>query len=188
MSTRLSPGSLSLSSLFVSALLTLTVLAARPAHAQALLGPEGKPSYFEVHGEMLRSFDGVDAPVGGSLEFGSFQNKYIAMGTVLGLESPGRGTGLPMTLYLGAGISVHIPIVQHFLIIPEVSLGYSIQDSSLGVGGGLAAYMQLGAAYRIRRFYFGLEAQRPIYLALPGLNSAFFPNYMTAGLFGGLYF
>lgn len=168
--------------------LTLTVLAGRPAHAQALLGPAGKPSYFEVHGEMLRSFDGVDAPVGGSIEFGSFQNKYIAMGTVLGLESPGHATGLPMTLYFGAGFSFHIPILQYFLIIPEFSLGYSLQDSPLGVGGGLAAYMQLGAAYRFQRFYLGLEAQRPIYLALPGLNSAFFPNYMTAGVFGGMYF
>jgi hypothetical protein len=75
--------------------LTLTLLAAKPAHAQMLLGPAGKPSYIEVHGEMFRTYDGVDAPVGGSIEFGTFQNKYIAMGTILGLESPGRGTGLP---------------------------------------------------------------------------------------------
>jgi hypothetical protein len=168
--------------------LLLILLAEHRAQAQMVFGPSGRASYVEVHGEAFRDFDGIDGAVGGAVEFGSFQNRYIAAGTVLQLERPGAVTGLPMALYFGGGFSVHIPIGPHFLIIPELSLGYRLVDSSSGLGGGLAAYGQLGAAYRLRTFYIGLDVQRPIYLELPTLSSGFFPNLTTGGLFVGLYF
>ncbi len=167
----------------------LVSLAAERAQAQMSFGPIGRGSYVEVGGELFRnSYGAVDGPVGGSVEFGSFQNRFIAAGTVLNLEAPGPGTGLPMALYFGGGFSVHIPIGQHFLIIPELSLGYRLVDASSGIGGGIAAFGQLGVAYRLKIFYFGLQAQRPIYMQLNPNASGFFPDFTTAGAFAGLYF
>lgn len=173
----------------VGFLLVLSLLPARAAHAQSyLVGPGGRQSYIELHGEMFRDFDGLDGGVGGAFEFGSLQNKYIGVGTIIAFERNGPGTRLPEDLYLGAGFSGHIPIGKHIIIMPELSLGYQLVDAAGAIGGNLAAFMMLGVAYRFRQFYFGLEAERPIYEVLPGEPSGFFPNLTTGGLFVGMYF
>jgi hypothetical protein len=173
----------------VGFLLALTFLLDRPARAQSyLVGPGGKQSYIELHGEMFRDFDGVDGGVGGAFEFGSLQNRYIAVGTIIAFERNGPGTKLPEDLYLGAGFSGHIPIGKHIIVMPELSLGYQLVDANGAIGGNLAAFMMLGVAYRLRQFYFGVEAQRPIYEVLPGEPSGFFPNLTTGGIFLGMYF
>jgi hypothetical protein len=152
------------------------------------LGPDGKAGYINVHGEMLRSYGGVDGPYGGSIEWGSFQNKYIGVGTSIGYSSVGAGTGMPRELFFGGGPQFHIPIGRHLLVLPSVNLGYRLADAPGGIGGGLAMYLSLGVAYKLNSVYFGLEAQRPLFLQLPNVDSAFFPNLTTAGAFVGFYY
>jgi hypothetical protein len=159
-----------------------------PPPTPAAPAPSNHSSYLTLHGDLFRAFGGVDAGLGGGMEFGSFQNRFIAAGTVLSFDREGPGTRLPAALYFGGGFSFHIPIGEHVLVIPAFSLGYRLVDSAAGIGGGLAAFAQLGAAYRFSQFYVGLEAERPVYLELPTQKSAFFPNLTSGGAFVGLYF
>lgn len=163
-------------------------MAPPPAAPSPVPGPTSRSSYLIVHGDLLRSFGGLDAGVGGGVEFGSFQNAFIAAGTVLSFDRQGPGTRLPAALYFGGGFSFHIPIGSNVLLIPAFNLGYRLVDSTAGIGGGIAAFGQVGAAYRFQQFYVGLEVQRPVYLELPTQRSAFFPNMTSGGAFLGLYF
>lgn len=177
----------------MSRLITLTVIALATAgwvsSAQAQnLGPDGKANYVIVHGEMFRAAGGYDSPVGGSVEWGTFQNRFIGAGTKIGLKGSGSQSGMPRELFFGGGPQAHIPLGSRILIVPAINLGYRLTDSAAGIGGGIAVYGSLGAAFRHKSFYIGAEAERPIYLPLPGTDSAFFPNITSVGMFVGLYF
>ena len=171
----------------LAAFALLTAGTTSVARAQAL-GPEGKPNYVIVHGELMRSAGGLDGPLGGSVEWGTFQNKYIGAGTKLGIKTAGNVSGMPRELFFGGGPQGHIPIGRRLLIVPAVNLGYRLTDGASGLGGGIAVYGSLGVAFRHKSFYIGAEAERPIYLPLPGTDSAFFPNITSAGMFVGAYF
>ena len=166
---------------------SIALLAGTTAHAQALLGPAGKGTYLTLHSDLMRDYGGIDGGLGGAFEWGSFQNKFLASGMIISFDRAGPGTKLPETLYLGGGFAAHFAIGKHFLIMPEVNLGYQLTDSASGFGGNIAAFVMLGVAYRFRMMYVGLEAQRPIYEVLPNAISDFFPNLTSGGLFAGIY-
>ncbi len=151
------------------------------------VGPAGKASYLNVHGQMVRNQGSdVDGPTGGAIEWGSFQTKYVGAGTKIGLEATGAHTGLDSAIFLGAGPAFHIPIGDHVLLMPELNLGYRLGSKNIG----FALYGSLGAAYRFHDYYVGLEVERPIYLQLQTSpnESPLFPSIMSGGLFLGLYY
>ena len=64
--------------------------APRPA-VTPLWDPPGEEATSRSTAIPFRAFGGFDGPTGGSIEFGSLQNRYIAVGTVIGLRSGRQG-------------------------------------------------------------------------------------------------
>lgn len=147
------------------------------------LGPAGKANYVGFRGELLSSYfaQPLVAPAGFSAEWGTFQNGFVATSTRLGMTRSDPTSGY--ALLLGGGPQFHIPIGQHVLLMPGVSLATRISEA----GFGFAGFATLGAAYRYESFYVGLEGEAPVFLQA-GQGFDFFPPAYSMNLLLGLYF
>lgn len=163
--------------------LVLVLAVAVAASDARATGPAGKANYVGFRGEVLSSYfaQPMVAGAGFSAEWGSFQNRFVATSTRLGLSRSDPTSGF--ALLLGGGPQFHIPIGQNVLILPGISLATRISEA----GFGFAGYASLGAAYRYQSFYVGLEGETPVFLqAMQGFD--FFPPAYSLNLLLGLYF
>lgn len=160
----------------------LALLLGATAQAQGV-GPGGRGSYFNVHGEVFSKFSDGPAlvPSGIAIDWGGFQSRYVGAGTRIGLSRAGGEK--PVALFIGGGPQGHIPLGDHFVLIPALNLGLHLANSGIGY----AAYGLLAGAFVSDRYYFGLEVETPIYLQ-GRAPSALFPGAVAVdGLFGLYY-
>ena len=144
--------------------------------------PAGPMSYFMVHAEMASRFPGLDftGPSGLSVDWGTFQSRYVAGGARFGLTraDPSIGTAL----FFGGGVQFHVPIGSRLRLVPSFNLGYRIASggTSMTVLGGLAGVATFG------RTFAGLEAET--YLYAQGAGSTILPgNVSLLGVAGFSY-
>ncbi len=156
--------------------------AVAPAPAPAPAVSSGPMSYFMVHAEMASRFPGLDftGPSGLSIDWGTFQSRYVAGGARFGLTraDPSIGTAL----FFGGGVQFHVPVGGRFRLVPSMNLGYRIAagGTSMTVLGGLAGVATFG------RTFAGLEAET--FLFAQGGGSAILPgNVSVLGVAGFSY-
>lgn len=157
----------------------LSLLLVAPGLAFAVDAP--KNNYVNFHAQAL-SVTPSSRVLGLAVEWGAFQNRYVATGTRVGFSHTtfGDTDGIGM-LEFGGGPQFHVPIGEHVLVIPAINLGYRLSTSYAGLGIDLAA----AVAYRFESFYLGAEFQAPLWMQ--GAPS-FFPGPNTLNALVGFYF
>lgn len=164
----------------VGVLFALLALGNSQAQAQV---PEGRSNYLGVRGELMSSYfsQPLVAPAGLGLEWGAFQNRFVATSTRLAFSRSDPSSGF--ALLLGGGPQFHFAIGEHVLIMPGLMLATRISEAGLGFAG----YASLGGAFRYKRFYVGAEGEAPVFLqAMQGFE--FFPRAFSVNLLTGIYF
>lgn len=155
------------------------------AHAQAL---EPKNNYINFHGQVLSLTTGLGV-LGVSVDWGAFQNKYVAAGTRFGFSRITIGTESFGTLEFGGGPQFHIPVGERLLIIPAVNLGYRLSTTDIG----LALNLSTALAYRFDAFYLGAEFDAPVWVQgapefFPGFTVSYAGSVNTLNAFVGFYY
>ncbi len=164
------------------------------------------PSYVAIDAGLMSAYtknthppnpaqDAVENPAVGpgtsiAIDWGGFQSKYVAAGTLIGISRAVPSDGV--ALLLGGGTQFHIPIGPRFLLIPAIDLGYRITGGENGTPGGfgLATYASLAGAFRFDRnkLYAGLDAETPLFVQDPvNQKISFVPALEVKALFGFYY-
>jgi hypothetical protein len=154
----------------------LLSLTGERARAQPLAVPS---SYLSVHGELSSRYPGepFTAPAGMTLDWGNFQNKYVATGSRLGVSRADPRLGL--AIFFGGGGQFHLPVTGSWVIIPRFDLGYRLAET----GGGLLMLGGVGGAHRWGHVYAGVEAETHLYAQ--GARRQVFPGNVSASALVG---
>ena len=140
-------------------------------------------NFVSLAGEMSSRYPNlpIQGPCGLLVAWGSFQNKYFASLTQVGLSRADPSLGL--VLLLGGGGQFHIPVGGKVLLVPGFVVGYRLAEK----GAGLTAAANLAGVYRWSRMYAGLQAETLIY-APGGSAGPLLPGNVSAAAIGGMYY
>ncbi|MFM2152506.1 MAG: hypothetical protein RL199_941 [Pseudomonadota bacterium] len=162
--------------------LLLLVGTARTGRTQGLGRGTGPGSYLSLHGELSSRYPGepFTTPAGMTVDWGSFQNRFVATGSRLGVSRADPSLGL--AIFFGGGGQFHLPVTEQWMVIPRFDLGYRLAES----GGGLLMVGGVGGAYRWSRAYAGVEAETHLYAQ--GARKQVFPGNVSASALAGFYY
>lgn len=159
----------------VALALLVAVVALLPGSAEAQ-NHAGKGNYVIIHGQVMPLGNASEFGTGLAVDWGVFQNKYIATGTRFGFSR------WPVqTLEFGGGPQFHIPIGEHLMLIPALNLGYRFSTATAGLGIDLSGAL----TYRHDTFYVGAEVNAPVWVQ--GAPT-FFPGQNTLNALVGFYY
>ncbi len=162
--------------------LLVSMGAALVVRAQNVPAAASQGSYVSLHGELSSRYPGepFTMPAGMTIDWGNFQNRYVATGSRLGVSRADPKLGL--ALFFGGGGQFHLPVVGQWMVVPRFDLGYRLAES----GGGLLMLGGVGGAYRWSRAYAGVEAETHMYAQ--GAQRQLFPGNVSASAMAGFYY
>lgn len=167
--------------------LAASVVLLLPSFANAS-GLDAKNNYINFRAQALSLTSGMGV-LGVSIDWGAFQNQYVAAGTRFGFTRTTIGPESFGTLDFGGGPQFHIPIGERVLIIPAVNLGYRLSTTDIG----LALNLSTAIAYRLDAFYLGAEFDAPVWVQgapefFPGFTVPYAGSANTLNAFIGFYY
>ena len=156
-----------------SALIAGFVLAASSV-AAAQAGPDGKGGNVMLHLDAL-TLAPQHVPGGINLDWGAFNNRYLAAGGRLGVVFiDGQYQFL-----LANSTQIHIPIGDVAVIVPALNPGLYLPTGAFGVSFSCAGTLKFSD------FYVGAEFETFIFLSG---HTTLFPGPHLVGLVAGMYY
>lgn len=155
------------------------------AHA---LEPVQKNNYINFHAQALSLTSGLGV-LGVAVDWGAFQNRYVAAGTRFGFSRTTIGTESFGALEFGGGPQFHIPVGERLLIVPAINLGYRLSTADIG----LSLNLSTAVAYRLDSFFLGGEFEMPVWVQnapefFPGFTTPYAGSANTLNAFIGFYY
>jgi len=151
--------------------------------AAPVVTPTAPRSFFTVQGESFSVYPDLppQGPSGLLVAWGSFQNRYFAATTRLGLSraDPSLGT----VLVLGGGGQFHVPLGERWRVVPGFTFGYRLAQG----GAGMSVSAELAALYVMGRFYAGVGAETFLF-SQGGYGSATLPGNVSGLAQTGFYY
>lgn len=165
----------------------VVLLLVLPSHADAAEAGQ-KYNYINFRVQALSLTSGLGV-LGASVDWGAFQNRYVAAGTRIGFSQTTIGTESFGTLEFGGGPQFHIPLGEKVMLIPSVNLGYRLSTVDIYMAVSLSA----AVAYRLDSFYLGAEFDAPVWVQgapefFPGFTVSYGGSTNTLNAFAGFYY